>query len=36
MQSFYTDVFRENSVYIAGVIFLGLIYAIYSVRSHGA
>lgn len=34
MQSFYSDVLRENSVYIAGVIFVGLVYTLYSVYFH--
>ena len=34
MQSFYSDVLRENSVYIAGVFFVGLVYKLYSVYFH--
>jgi hypothetical protein len=34
MQSFYADVLRENSVYIAGVILVGLVYVLYSVCFH--
>jgi hypothetical protein len=34
MQSFYSDVLRENTVYIAGVIFVGLVYVLYSVCFH--
>jgi predicted nucleic-acid-binding protein len=35
MQSFYSDILRENSVYIAGVVLVGLVYVLYSVCFHG-
>lgn len=34
MQSFYSDILRENSAYIAGTIFVGLVYVVYSVCLH--
>jgi hypothetical protein len=33
-QSFYSDVLRENSVYIGAVIIVGLGFALYSVGTH--
>jgi hypothetical protein len=34
MQSFYSDVLQENSLYIAGAFIAGLAYVIYSVSFH--
>jgi hypothetical protein len=35
LQSFYTDVLRENSVYIGAFIIVGLGFALYLVGMHG-
>jgi hypothetical protein len=35
MQSFYSDILRENSAYIAGIVAVGLVYLLYSVCFRG-
>jgi hypothetical protein len=32
----YTDVLRENSAYIGGVVIIGMAYFIYSVSTRGS
>jgi hypothetical protein len=33
LQFAYTDILRENSAYIGGIVIIGIVYLIYSVSS---
>jgi hypothetical protein len=33
LQFTYTDILRENSAYIGGIVIIGIVYLIYSVSS---
>lgn len=36
IQSVYTDILRENSLYIGGVLIAGIVFVLYKVRVHTA